>query len=73
MDLGLQYACMTRSQEHSSWLQNILDRHALRSICNAGSALFQQDLSECIKANFKDILDVLNKMESAVDNEPEDD
>ena len=69
MELGVHYAGVTRSQDHSSWLQNILDRHALRSICTTGAPLFQQDLSECIKANFKDTIDMLNKQDAAVDDE----
>ena len=69
MELGVQYAGVTRSQDHSSWLHNILDRHALRSICTTGGPLFQQDLSECIRANFQDTIDLLNKQDAAVDDE----
>ena len=69
MELGVQYAGVTRSQDHSSWLQNILDRHALRSICTTGGLLFQQDLSDCIRANFRDTIDLLDKQDAAVDDE----
>ena len=71
MDLGVQYACVTRCHEHSSWLQNIVDRQALRNICVSGGPLFHQDLAKCIAAHFQDTMEGLNRMDEAEDEEPE--
>ena len=70
MELGLTYACHTRCAEHCSWLQNIFDRRALRGICEGGSPLRHQDLSQCIKQHFQEVLDQLNEMDAAEDTEP---
>ncbi len=70
MQLGATYACVTRNAEHGSWLQNIVDRQALRSICEAGHPLHQQDLAQCVHDHFEDILDQLNQQDAAVDTEP---
>lgn len=73
MDLGIQYACICRSAWHCSWLQNILDRQALRALCRNGSPLYQQDLAQCLEAQFKDTLAKLNEMDAAVEQEPMED
>jgi hypothetical protein len=73
MEMGLVYACVTRNPEHSSWLQNIFDRHALRGICTSGGPLHEQDLSQCIQEHFQEVLDQLNEMDNAADTELGDD
>ena len=72
MELGIQYSCLCRSSEHSSWLQNILDRHALRLGVLSGSPLYEQDLAQCIKEHFQDIVDQLNEADVVEDTAPED-
>ena len=57
MDMGIQYACVAKNQQHSTWLQNVLDRAAVTSICTLESALFTQDLATCIQAHLQDIVD----------------
>ena len=69
MEMGVPYAGVTRCQEHCSWLQNILDRQALRCVATAG-ALFDQDLSECVKEHFQDVLDQLNEQDAIEDTDP---
>ena len=69
MDLGINYTCVVRSPEHASWLQNVLDRHALQNITESGQPLYEQDLSSCIKEHFQDVLDQLNEADELEDAE----
>ena len=68
MELGL-----TQHAEHASWLQNILDRQALRAICTVGGALHNADLDHLIKAHFKEVLQQLNDQDGAKDCDPQED
>ena len=72
MEMGLVYACVTRNVEHSSWLQNIFDRQALRGICESNGPLHEQDLSQCIQEHFSEVLDQLNDMDAVADTVLED-
>ena len=72
MEMGLVYACVTRNAEHSSWLQNIFDRQALRGICESNGPLHEQDLSQCIQEHFSEVLDQLNDMDAVADTVLED-
>ena len=67
MDLGINYMCIVQSPEHASWLQNVLDRHALQNICKTGQPLFEQDLATCVKDHFQDVLDQLNEADEMED------
>ena len=70
MELGIQYVAFARNPEHSSWLQNVLDRAALRVLCAQHTVLVHQDLAQCIKHHFQDVLDQLNDADSATDTAP---
>jgi len=72
MELGLPYSCFCRNAEHASWLQNVLDMHALRAMCTSGSALFLQGYLDCVNEHFKDVLDRLITTDDAVDLDPMD-
>ena len=72
MSAGLTYACMVGSAEHCSWLQNILDRQALRFICEANGPLHQQDLAQCIQEHFAETLEQLNQQDSVPETEHDD-
>ena len=67
--MGIAYACVARSAEHCSWLQNIWDRQALRCICEEGGPLHQQDLSHCIQEHVQETLDQLKQMDEAAETE----
>jgi hypothetical protein len=69
MEMGLVYSCVTRNAEHSSWLQNIFDRQALRGICTTSGPLHEQDLSQCIQEHFQEVLDQLNEMDGVADTD----
>ena len=74
LTLGVPYLGLVRSAEHASWLQNVMDRQALKSIVESGSPLFEQDLSALLKEHFQDVLDQLNEADKLDDDhEPEDD
>ncbi len=72
MELGMPYTCLARHAEHASRLQNVLDRAALVNICKSGSPLFQQDLPQCVKEHFQEVLEQLNEQDIAEDSEPTD-
>ena len=61
LNLGILYACLAKNQDHSWWLQNVLDRAAVTSICELESALFNQDLATCIKEHLQDVVDQVNE------------
>ena len=67
MKQGWLYTGLCRSNEHSSWLQNVLNRRAVQVIATSGTALFEQDLASCIKGHFKELLDELHEQDNAVD------
>ena len=71
MDLGISYTGITRSPEHGSWLQNVVDRHALQTITTNGSPLFEQHLAAAITEHFKDVLDQLHDADAVEDQAPE--
>ena len=77
MDKGIVYACLAKSQQHSAWLQNVLDRAAVTSICTLESALYTQDLATCIKEHLQDIVDQLaeqdGKQKRKKDEDDDDD
>jgi hypothetical protein len=67
LDQGWQYTAICRSEEHCSWLQNVLNRAAVESITRSGTALFEQDLSACISEHFKDVVNKLHAQDAAQD------
>ena len=69
LELGLQYACLARTAEHASWLQNIFDRSTLREVCKKGSAINNTDLAQLIQSHFQETLDQLNEQDNAEDTE----
>ena len=60
MQEGVAYFGITRTAAHSSYLQNKLDRDALAIISIQGSALYEADMAEHIKAHFADIVEEFN-------------
>lgn len=70
---GVQYVGVVRSAEHSSWLQNVLDRCSLELMTKTGSPLFEQDLAQCIAEHFQDVLDQLHEADGMEDTAPDGD
>ena len=56
MELGIPYFGMCANQQHLTWLTNVLDRAALRWICQTGTFLYQEDLATHIQELFADSL-----------------
>ena len=67
MNAGILYACLAKNQEHTWWLQNVFDRAAVTSICTLESALYSQDLANCIKAHYQDIVDQVREQDKKKD------
>ena len=72
MELGVSYSCLCRAAERASWLRNILDRQASRSMCRSESPLYHQSLSQCITLHSKAVLDHLKDTDAAIHAEPTD-
>ena len=60
MSLGIQFLGICEDEHHLSWLSNTCDRASLKYICEHGTAMFQQELSDLISEQFADILEELN-------------
>ncbi len=53
LQLGVPYHGWAKNAEHANWLQNVLDRAALRVLCEVGSDL-HTDLAQAIQEQFSD-------------------
>ena len=60
------------NQEHRQWLDNVLDRHALRSAATPKTAIFSEELATQIQEHFGDIVDFLNTQQNLKDDEADD-
>ena len=72
LDEGIAYVGICRSDEHCSWLTNILNKAAVECISRSGSPLYQQDLASCIDAHFKEVIQELHQQDAAVADEADD-
>ena len=66
---GIQYVGICRTDQHCSWLANILNRAAVECISRNGSPLFKQDLASCIHDHFQELIDELHQQDAAVAEE----
>ena len=73
LNAGIQYVGICRTEEHCSWLTNILNKAAVECISRTGSPLYQQDLASCIDAHFKEVIQELHQQDAAVADEADDD
>ena len=69
LNQGIQYAGICRTDQHCSWLTNILNKAAVVSISRNGSPLYQQDLASCIQAHFRELIDEFHQQDAAVAEE----
>ena len=69
LDEGIQYVGICRSQQHCSWLVNILNRSAVESTVRHGTALYAQDATALINDHFKELIDELHTQDAAVSDE----
>jgi len=72
MNKNVQYVGICRTDEHCSWLTNILNKAAVECISRSGSPLYQQDLASCIDAHFKEVIQELHQQDAAVADEADD-
>ena len=66
LNRGIQYVGISRSEQHCSWLTNILNKAAVECISRSGSLLCQQDLASCINAHFMEVIQELHQQDAAV-------
>ena len=71
LNLGIQCVGICRTEQHCSWLTNILNKAAVECISRNGSPLYQQDLASCINAHFMELIDELHQQDAAVAEEDE--
>jgi hypothetical protein len=71
LDEGIQYVGICRSQQHCSWLVNILNRAAVESTVRSGTALYAQDATALINDHFKELIDELHTQDAAVSDDEE--
>ena len=69
LDEGVQYVGVCRSQQHSSWLLNVMNRASLESITREGTALYEQDLATCLNDHFKEHIDELHAQDAAASDD----
>ena len=65
LEAGILYVGVCRSQQHSSWLVNVLDRASVEIATRSGTALYEQDLSTCLNDHFKELIDELHAQDAA--------
>ena len=69
LDAGVEYVGITRTPLHASWLINIMNRAAVESTTRSGSALYEQDLSTCLRDLFNELIDELHAQDAAMSDE----
>lgn len=72
MEQGYAYAALTRTQEHCAWLQQFLDRQALRYIATPGSQMHCKDLQPTIASQFSQLITQLETQDEAEDDNLDD-
>ena len=69
LDEGIEYIGVCRSQQHVSWMVNVLNRASVESTVRQGTALYEQDLATCLKDHFKELIDELHAQDAAVSDD----
>ena len=69
LELGLPYTGFTRTNEHSVWLQNVLDTQTIRMVCQAGCPLYNQTLAQALKRHYEEVLVQVDAKNAALDEE----
>ena len=64
---GIQYAGVCANGQHLSWLQNVIDRAALKQIMTQHTALYNAKLAAQIKEYFMDIINQHDRQGGADD------
>ena len=69
---SIPYVAACRTEEHRTWLGNVLDREACELIATNESPLFETDLAELIKTHFQDVLDQMAEMQREKEEQAEE-
>ena len=70
---GIQYVALCRTESHSAWVGNVLDREACELTVTNNTPLFEQDLASMLEKHFKEVLEQQKQQGEAEDKEPDED
>lgn len=73
LELGIPYLGIARNSLHANFLANVLDRHALFMVRTTGTVLFHQEMQECVREHFQDIVVSVEHRRGAEDSAPDGD
>ena len=57
MSRGIQYLGLVTDATHQLWLTKVIDRAALKYICQSGNMIYQDDLASHLTELFADVLE----------------
>ncbi len=67
------YVGLCKTEAHSQWLQNVMDRGVLPHIVRSGGPLYQADLGGLIQLHYRDVLEAIEAADEAAEPEDDDD
>ncbi len=67
------YAGVCKSEHHTGWLANLLDRQVACLLCTPGSSLYNADIATKLRGNFASTVDHLIKTAAAEQHDEDDD
>ena len=73
MQRGIHYVGVCANAKHQAWLQNVVDRAALKQIMTQQMPLYDASLAAQIKEYFMDIVSSHDMQGGAEDDDDEDD
>ena len=69
LNLGIQYVGICRTEQHSTWLNNILNKAAVECTSRNGSPLYEADLASAIQVHFTEMIEEQRQQDAAEDVE----
>ena len=66
MSSGIQYLGLVGHPTHFNWLTNVVDREALKYICQGGNYLYQEDLAKVVEELFADTVEQDDVQDEAI-------
>ena len=54
---GVKYFGVAMSSDHSVWAQNVINKEAVKVICDTAHVLHQESLAEPIKKHFEELVE----------------
>ena len=69
LELGLAYTGVAKNQQHSKFLNSVLDRYAVVLVGQSGSACHDADLAALAKEHFQDVNEMVDQQDLTADTE----